>query len=119
MKNKLGIFASIAAAGCVAIPAPNAADQSETSIPFVGSNGILEWRAVADDTLYVRGYNGRWHIVRMSGACPRLRNATSIGFATSALGELDRFGQVLIEESSCPIASVTRSESPPRPKNRN
>jgi hypothetical protein len=73
----------------------------------------LEWRAAGADLLHVRGFNGRWHLVRTSGACSRLRTATSIGFVTSALGELDRYGAILVEEDRCPIASITRSEGPP------
>jgi hypothetical protein len=87
-----------------------------SSIPFVRSNGVLEWRAVADDLLYVRGFNGSWHLVRTSVACPRLRNATSIGFVTSGLGELDRFGQILVEEDRCPISSISYANAPPPPK---
>jgi hypothetical protein len=105
--------ALIAAAGAVS-PATTA---KETVIPFVASQGVLDWQAAAsDDALYVRGYDGRWYFVRTMGPCPRVRDALSLGFATSALGQLDRHGAILAQGWRCPVDSVVVAAAPPPAK---
>ena len=84
----------------------------ETRIPFVSSTRVIEWRAVADDSVYVRGGNGDWYLVRTSNRCTRLHTATSLGFVTSALDQLDRFGAILAQGQRCPVASIIRAEPP-------
>ena len=100
----------------MAAATPSAIAPKETAIPFVGSQGVLDWRAAGDDTLYVRGYDGRWYFVRTMGPCPRLRDALSLGFGTSALGQLDRHGTILAQGSLCPVDSVTLTNAPPARK---
>src|SRR4051812_13386177 len=97
----------------IAAAAPPAVAPKEAVIPFVASEGVLDWQAASDDTLYVRGYDGRWYFVRTMGPCPRLRDALSLGFATSALGQLDRHGAILAQGSRCPVDSVTLAAAPP------
>ena len=102
----------MAAATTPPAPAPK-----ETAIPFVASQGVLDWQpAASDDTLYVRGYDGRWYFVRTMGPCPRLRDALSLGFATSALGQLDHHGAILAQGSHCPVDSVVLTDAPPAPR---
>ena len=86
---------------------------TETAIPFVQSNGILDWRAAGDEALYIRGNTGDWYFVRTMSPCTRLKTAITLGFATSAGDQLDRFGAILAEGQRCPIASIVRSEPPP------
>jgi hypothetical protein len=85
----------------------------ETAIPFVNSISNLEWEAASDDSLYVRGGKGEWYFVRTSNRCTRLRAARAIGFHTSALGQLDRHGAILVQGVRCPVASIVRSDGPP------
>ena len=69
---------------------------------------------MSSDTLYVRGGNGDWYLVRTTNRCSRLRSALGLGFQTSALDQLDRHGAILVEGVRCPVASVTRSSGPPK-----
>jgi len=94
----------------------NAPPGEEASIPFVRSNGILDWRADGERALYIRGGNGAWYYARTMGDCGRLRSATTIGFETRN-DQLDRYGVLLIEGWRCPLNSVVRSEAP-RPRSR-
>jgi hypothetical protein len=108
------IFALLAAAvaptpAATEMPAPR-----EESIPFVRSDGILEWRADGDRGLFIRSMSGAWYHARTMAPCGRLASAVSIGFETRGPDRLDRYGTIRVEGWRCPLASVTRSEGPPR-----
>ena len=90
------------------------APAGETAIPFISSLNSVEWEAASSRSLYVRGGNGDWYFVRTMNRCNRLGSALAIGFETSALGQLDRHGAILVQGVRCPVASVVRSEGPPR-----
>jgi hypothetical protein len=111
------IFALLAFASASLQPdqagAQNVAPREEASIPFVRSNGILDWRADGDRALYIRGGNGAWYRAETMGACGRLRSAITIGFETRS-DQLDRYGVLLVEGWRCPLSSVVRSDPPPR-----
>jgi hypothetical protein len=107
------LFAGALAAGPAATAAPRAAPSEERAIPFVHSDGIIEWKVGGRDTLYVRAMNGSWYLVRTSAPCPRLRTAMALGFETSPGDQLDRYGAILADGWRCQIASVTLSPPPP------
>jgi Family of unknown function (DUF6491) len=112
MRNILGLaILGLAAASAVA-----AADRAigETVIPFVGSMSNIEWKAASDDSLYLRGGRGEWYFVRTSNRCSRLRSSLAIGLQTSALGQLDRHGAIMVQGVRCPVASIVRSDGPPK-----
>ena len=113
MLEKTTLLLAAALMGGAASSAGNTRGE-ETAIPFVRSNGILDWKAASDDSLYVRGSNGRWYMVRTMNRCPRLKTAITLGFDTSALDQLDRHGAILAEGWRCPIDTITFSEGPPR-----
>lgn len=123
MHKSLGLIAVAALLGACATTTtePVAASGEETAIPFVSSIHDLEWKAASDESAYIRGGNGEWYLVRTTNRCTRLLSARAIGFDTSALNQLDRFGALLVEGQRCPVASVTRSARPPknlRPRSR-
>ena len=106
---------SLAVLGLAATPAAAAKETpGETVIPFVASMSNVEWKAASDDSLYLRGGNGDWYFIRTANRCTRLRAASAIGFHTSALGQLDRYGAILVQGVRCPVASIVRSDGPPR-----
>jgi hypothetical protein len=105
-------FLGIAAAAMPAAAAEKAS--GETAIPFINSISNLEWQAASNDSLYVRGGNGDWYFVRTTNRCNRLQQARAIGFHTSALGQLDRHGAIIAQGVRCPVASIVRSEGPPK-----
>ena len=108
----LTVCALAAVAGCATAEPSRPA--GETAIPYVSSSRVIEWRVVADNALYIRGSNGDWYFVRTSNRCTRLHAATSLGFVTSALDQLDRFGAILAQGQRCPVASVVRAAPPPK-----
>jgi hypothetical protein len=103
----LSIFAGCATAAAEEAP-------GETAIPFVSSIGGVEWERASDNSVYIRGGNGNWYLVRTMNRCTRLRTALALGFETSALNQLDRHGAILVQGQRCPVESVTRSGGPPR-----
>lgn len=111
MKPFLALLACamLAQTAVAAEPAP----PEEAAIPFIRSNGILNWRAEGDRTLYIRATSGDWYRARTMGRCGRLRTALTIGFETGGPDQLDRHGALRVQGWRCPLASVVRSEGPP------
>lgn len=105
------LLALAALAACAT--APDGAATGETAIPYVGSSGIVDWEVAGDDDLYIKAISGGWYHVRTMGACTRLRTATSLGFVTAGLDQLDRDGAIIAGGQRCPVASVVRSGPPP------
>lgn len=85
----------------------------ETVIPFAATLTNIEWQAAGNDSLYLRGPKGEWYFIRTMNICSRLRSSPGIGFQTSAGGQLDRHGAILVQGVRCPIQSITRSDGPP------
>jgi len=98
----------------ISATAASGAHDGETVIPFVNSISNIEWKAASDDSLYLRGGNGDWYFVRTANRCSRLLVARGIGFQTSALGQLDRHGAIMVQGARCPVASIVRSDGPPK-----
>jgi hypothetical protein len=103
----------LAAAGATAAAGAGTAPE-ETAIPFINSISNVEWKAASNDSLYVRGGKGEWYFVRTANRCNRLRAAHGIGFQTSALGQLDRHGAIMVQGVRCPVASIVPSDGPPK-----
>jgi hypothetical protein len=105
---------ALLAGSCATVDAGlRAGTAAETSIPFVASNGISEWRVAGAGAIYIRSIGGRWYLARTMNRCSALDSAITLGFVTSALGELNRYGAIVAEEQRCPIDSLVRSEAPP------
>lgn len=104
--------------GLAAAPAIAADRNGETVIPFMSSLNAVEWKAASDDSLYLRGPRGEWYFIRTMNRCSRLRSSPGIGFQTSAGGQLDRHGAILVQGVRCPVESIVRSEGPPAKKAR-
>lgn len=85
----------------------------EASIPYADRDGIVEWKVDGDRGLYIRGMTGGWFYARTLGKCGRLQTADTLGFETSATGDLDRHGAIRAQGWRCPLTSVVRSEGPP------
>jgi hypothetical protein len=113
MKTVFWLGAAILLTGCAADGQSAIAPAGETTIPAVAGSGILEWRAGGEDLLYIRSFLGKWYRVQLMGRCARLDDARTLGFETSALGELDRHSAIMAEGERCPISSVNRIDAPP------
>ena len=110
MRSVIGLSA-LFLAGCAGTAAPDARSAGETSIPSV--TRMLEWRNGGEELLYIRSLTGQWYSVQLDGRCARLATADTLGFETSALGVLDRFGAIVAQGERCPIRSVMRIDAPP------
>lgn len=111
MRNLIGLtLLSLAAGGAAAAPADSS---GETVIPFIHTLSNVEWQAAGKDSLYLRGPKGEWYFIRTMNLCTRLRSSPGIGFQTSAGGQLDRHGAILVQGVRCPVESITRSDGPP------
>ena len=113
MRKLIGL-AALAFAGTACASTPAAEPAGETVIPFLSSIRSVEWKPASDQSFYVRGGNGDWYLVRTTNRCTRLLSASSVGFQTSALDQLDRHGAVLVEGQRCPVASIAHSGEPPK-----
>jgi hypothetical protein len=106
--------AAVLAAGAAVAAAPDRA--GETVIPFLSSIGQIEWKAISNDALYLRGGKGEWYVVRTSNNCSRLRSSRAISLEGSPGNQLDRHGAIWVQGDRCPVESITRSGEPPRKK---
>ncbi len=94
-----------------ALAQPSADSAREVRIPRI--HNFLEWVADGKNGVYVRGDTGKWYYARTQVECSRLRPATSLSFANTRHGDLDRFSALRIEGWRCPLDSVTESAPPP------
>ena len=105
-------FAKLATAVLVAlavIPAAAAAD----SIPFVSMNGITNWTAVGDDTVYLQARDDQWYRADLAGPCFGLSTALAIGVRTFGDDSFDNNSSIIVDGQRCPVMSVTRIAAPP------
>ncbi len=116
------IILGIAAVAALAVPAAAAPAQGpgardEASIPFVRMNGIRDFRPVGDDVVYLQDRSFKWYRASLYQPCFRYRHVTKIGIF-GAGSTVDRFSSLLVDGQRCRIASLVRSEKPPRKKAR-
>ncbi len=84
--------------------------EGNVRIPSYRING---WSQINDRNLIVTaGVNNRY-LVELRNPCPELEFAFGIGFTTSGISRLDRFGDILLRgpggrRESCPIANIYR-----------
>ena len=107
-----------AALGGCATDDRGASTAGETYIPFVSSQGIIEWKRAGEDALYVRAITGDWYLVRTMGRCSGLATTLGIGFEATGIGQFDRGGAIIAEGRRCPVTSVRRSDPPPGERGR-
>jgi hypothetical protein len=68
------------------------------------------WTAVDDKLLVVRTELNKEYLLKLSGFCPNLRFAKSIG-VTSSAGTVDRFEKVIVEKDTCMISEIRPIDS--------
>ncbi|HYC96015.1 MAG TPA: DUF6491 family protein [Sphingomicrobium sp.] len=99
-------------AALVALAAmPTAA--SADSIPFVSMNGIANWTAVGDDTVYLQARNDQWYRADLAGPCFGLPTAFAIGVRTFGDDTFDDSSSIIVDGQRCPVMSVTMVQGPP------
>ena len=112
------ILSSLALVAPAAAAAAPSEASGETVIPFLSSIRHIEWKAISNDSLYLRGGKGEWYVVRTSNNCSRLRSSLAISLEGSPGNQLDRHGAIWVQGARCPVESITRSDGPPRKSKR-
>lgn len=86
---------------------------AETSIPFANMGGIRDWEAADNSSIYVQDNSRNWYLAKLSAPCVDLPFATTIGFETRGVNQLDRFGTVIVAGQRYPLTSFVASGPPP------
>lgn len=101
-----------------AAPAPAAAATTtaaqEASIPFPNSGSIRTWEATGRDTLYIQGPGRQWYRATLMSPCLDLPFTEAIGFETRGAPSFDRFSSIVVRGQQCPLASLVKSDPPPK-----
>lgn len=92
------------------------ANPKRAVIHFADLGGIKDWRAVDRETLYVEGRNKRWFKVTFMGPCTGIMFTETIGFATDATGDLDKFSSVFVGGRQCHFRTFEPADGPPKKK---
>jgi hypothetical protein len=123
LESRFVLATLLAATGFVLTGGVQAAEQAvraeeaaakEASIPFANMGGLRDWKAVDDETLYVQDVRRNWYLAKLLAPCTDLTFATTIGFETKGVNQLDRFGAVIVRGQRCPLRSFVASGPPPR-----
>lgn len=109
----------IAIAGCVASAAIAAATPPQASIPFAATTGIDGWRAVDDDSLYIKSLRGQWYKADFFGPCIGLQFDPTLGFVVRYGSSFDRSSSVLVDGHECKVTSLVKVSGPPAEKRAN
>jgi hypothetical protein len=115
MKSITRAGAALLAALIIASPATarGSNNSGDAQIPFVNEDGVFDWSAPNDNTLFVEGQDGEWYQATMMGACQGMSFANRIGFDTGGLDSFDRFSNVLVNGQRCPVQALTRLPGSP------
>ena len=117
MIARLTIAAVALAAAIPALAAgPDSPPVRETRIRQIGAR--LETVPDPRQGLYIRDYRGRWFYARTRGDCPRLTFNARLRLIATPGGYFDRRSAVVADGWRCLIASVERSDGPPRRRRR-
>ena len=109
----LAALAAVAAPAGAQKPAP--AQPKEESIPFVQFGNIYDFEADGDRGIYLQNRARQWYYASLNGPCTNLPFATRIAVDTRFAGDrLDNTGRIYVDGQACWIASLTKSDAPPK-----
>ena len=112
MIARLTLAATLVAAGATPAFAMGNQPTPEVRIRHIGS--LLETVNDPGRGVYIRAYDGHWYYARTRDACPRLTATARLGLIGSPGGHFDRNSAISADGWRCLVASVTRSDGPPR-----
>jgi hypothetical protein len=91
----------------------------ETSIPFVSFGNIYSFQADGDDAVYLQNRARQWYRATFNGPCNNMPFAVRIAVDTRYGGsQLDRTGRIYVDGEQCWIASLVKSDPPPKREKR-
>lgn len=118
MKPNLALF--LAALLFSLSGAANGADPArrlgvEASIAFPTHGTVRNFEADGDDGLWIEDQHRSWYYAKLTGFCPDLPYAQTIGIDAGGLARLDKFGAIVVGGHRCAFTSfVTAAEPLPR-----
>lgn len=98
---------------------PAATPEPEAQVPLFGRQPLRDFvpDATRDDAVYIQDERKNWYYATLTGQCPELRWARSIGISNRGGKRLDQYAELVVGGSYCAIDSVKRSAAPvERPK---
>ncbi len=104
-------LAGLAIAGAPALAETKA--QPAASIAFAATDGIRNWTAVGDQTLYFQDRRGDWYRAELSGPSYDLAASPTIAIKADVTGRLDRWGAVYIRGIRYDFRSFEKAPGPP------
>jgi hypothetical protein len=116
------VIAALIAGGGALVAAEKSPEKAEkaaeTSIPFVNMNqSIHGWQADGQTALWIEDAHHKWYYAKLLAPCQGLEFTLRLGFEPKTMNSLDKFGFVVMPDGQrCPIASLTKSEPPPKEK---
>ena len=120
MKNRLMLaLAAAAAAFGGAVPAAaqpassSSVEEREVRVPFLHIGRARSFRAIDEETVYLRTGRREWYRLTTFSRCMNLPWALNIGVDTRG-GPLDRTSVLLVDGERCALRSVVRSGEPPK-----
>lgn len=103
-------------------PAAGAADEGrETRTPrygqdavinFAAGDGIRDWYASNDRSIYIMDRTGRWYYATLSGPCQGLRFNQGVAFETDPTGRFDTFSAIRTRFHRCHVDKLVRAPRP-------
>ena len=114
--KKLLILSAALAATAPALAADAAPRAPEATIVFADRNGIDDFRAYDELSIYLRARNGQWYHATMVGFCPGLDKKPSLAYITNPDGTFDRWSTLRVNGRPCAIDSLVESDAPPKDK---
>jgi hypothetical protein len=89
------------------------AEEREVRVPFLHIGRSRSFRAVDEETVYLRAGRREWYKLTTFSRCINLPWALNIGVDTRG-GALDRTSVLLVDGERCALRSVVRSGEPPK-----
>lgn len=111
MTKTLALILAAVTAGQAVAAVPMAAPR-EATIRYAAGDGIRDFHADDEGSIYLRERTGRWYRAFFHAPCPGVRHTDSIRVKTDRLGQFDRFGAITTYRGLCSVSSVVRSAKP-------
>ncbi|MDE8653057.1 DUF6491 family protein [Novosphingobium album (ex Liu et al. 2023)] len=109
------ILLPLAAMGLAASPALAADSQpgARAAIPFVNHDGVRDWRAENDRTVYFEDSHRQWYKAQLVAPAFDLPYAEHIAIDSGPNGTLDQWGAILVHGQRYPFLSFEKVAGPP------
>ncbi|MBB5985132.1 DUF6491 family protein [Sphingobium lignivorans] len=104
---------ALTASPALATTSPAPAPARSASIPFANINGVRNWVAQGNQTIYFQNNGRRWYRAVLFAPSTDLPFATRIGIDSRPLGTLDKWGAVIVHGQRYPFQSFEQVDGPP------